>query len=493
MKNVSIIGSGFSGLSAACYLAKEGYKVSVYEKNDTIGGRARQFTEDGFTFDMGPSWYWMPEIFESFFNDFGKSTTDYYELVQLDPGYKVYFGQNDVVSVSASLEKTYKTFDALEKGSSVFLKKFLKKAGYNYHVAMNKVVDKPGKSPLELVMPETIGNLGQFAASLGSYVRKNIKDKRLAQILEFPVLFLGAKPEKTPLFYCFMNHADMVLGTWHPMGGFYKVIEGMEQLCNELGVKIHTNAKVSRIHIKNRKIQGVQVNGEMLHTDFVVSGADYHHTETLLDKQARNYSRRYWQKRTFAPSALIYFVGFNKKLENVNHHTLFFDADFGVHASNIYDTPAWPKQPLFYASFPSITDSSVAPNGKEAAVFLIPIAPGISENGDTSEKYFRQIISRMEETTSQELVSSIVYKKSYGPSDFTGDYNAYKGNAYGLANTLFQTGFLKPKMVNKKISNLLYTGQLTVPGPGVPPSIISGRIAAHEAMEIMKKSHETAI
>jgi len=486
MKKVQIIGSGFSALSAACYLAFKGSRVSVYEKNTTIGGRARQFRREGFTFDMGPTWYWMPGIFEKFFADFGKRSTDYYQLNRLDPGFSVYFGRNDSITIPAAIEKIYQTFESVEPGSSRFLKSFLDKAGFNYKVAMEKVIHKSGKSPMELIMPETISRIGQFTTSISKKIRGGIQDSRLVSILEFPVLFLGAKPSRTPLFYCFMNYAGMALGTWHPVGGFFKVVEAMSNLCNELGVEIHTNSPVEKILVEGNRATGIRVNGENIISDFVISGADYHHTELLLDRAYRNYNQKYWEKKTFAPSALLYFAGFNKKLKNVDHHTLFFDADFDTHAENIYDTPHWPEYPLFYASFPSVTDNTVAPEGKEAAIFLIPLAPGLKETEELKDNYFKQIIARMEKLTSQELTGSVLFRETFSPTDFVRDYGAFKGNAYGLANTLLQTAFLKPKMENKKVGNLLYTGQLTVPGPGVPPTIISGEIAATLADQKMK-------
>lgn len=492
MKRVSIIGGGLSGLSAACYLAKEGYEVTIYEKLPTVGGRARVFENGGFKFDIGPTFYWMPDIFERFFSDFNKRVSDYYQLVRLDPGYQIYFGENNSVSVPASLERIYDTFESIEPGSGKYLRKFLERAGFNYNVAINKVVEKPGKSPFELIMPETVSRVDQFVRDISSSVRANIKDERLRQILEFPVIFLGAKPSNTPLFYCFMNYADMVLGTWHVMGGMYRVVEAMRDLALELGAKIITNAHVERIVSKGDKITGIRYtntqNKEIKNceTDFIIATADYHFSETLLDQNKRNYSERYWQKRVFAPSALLFYVGFNTKLSNVSHHTLFFDADFKEHAETIYDKPRWPSKPLFYASFPSITDSEAAPEGKEAGIFLIPIAAGLKDNQALRETYFMQIMDRMEKVTGCEVSKYVKFKRSYSVKDFISDYHAYKGNAYGLSNILTQTAFLKPKMENRHLKNLLYAGQLTVPGPGVPPSIISGRVAARLAVKKLR-------
>jgi len=485
-KSIHIIGSGFSALAASCYLAKAGFDVTVFEKNSTVGGRARQLKKDGFTFDIGPTWYWMPDVFERFFNDFGKKPSDYYDLEKLDPAYSVYFKDGTDVEISADLDKIYDLFESEESGSSIHLRKFLKSAEFNYKTAIEDLVYKPGVSPLELVTPVTMRRVSQFFSTISNTVRKNIKSKKLIQILEFPVLFLGAKPNNTPAFYNFMNYADFGLGTWHPKGGMYKVIEAMVSLAKNLGVNFQTNANVEKIHINDQgSVESITVNAEEIQSDLLLSGADYHHTETLLNKQYRQYSEKYWEKKTFAPSSLLFYVGFDKKMKNVNHHTLFFDADFDAHAVEIYDKPDWPKDPLFYASFPSMTDENCAPDGNEAGIFLIPLAPGIEDTEALREKYFNIIIERFERLTNQRVKNNIIFKKSFCVNDFIEDYNSYKGNAYGMANTLMQTAFLRPKIKSKKVHNLYFTGQLTVPGPGVPPSLISGKIAS----ELILKTH----
>jgi phytoene desaturase len=478
MKNILIIGSGFSSLSASCYLAKKGYNVTLLEKNSSVGGRARVLQKDGFKFDIGPTWYWMPDVFEKFFNDFDKKPSDYYDLEKLAPAYQVYFNTLESIIISDRIEEIYAIFEKEEKGSSVYLKKFLDAAKFNYEIAVNNMVYKPGNSITELITKDTIVNVAQFFKSISKEVRGHIKSKKLIQILEFPVLFLGAKPSNTPSFYSFMNYADFGLGTWHPKGGMFEVVKGFVSLATSLGVTIKTDQNVEKIEVENGKAVGVISNGEFLKADIVISGADYHHSETLLDKKYRMYSEKYWENRTFAPSSLLFYVGLNKKLKNVSHHTLFFDSDFDAHAVEIYDTPSWPKEPLFYASFPSITDSSFAPEHQEAATFLIPIAPGIEDTPEIREHYFKLIMDRLERLTDQKVSDHIIFKESYCVNDFIEDYNSYKGNAYGLANTLTQTAFLRPKIKSKKVKNLFFTGQLTVPGPGVPPSIISGKIVA---------------
>ncbi|MGB1313124.1 MAG: phytoene desaturase family protein [Bizionia paragorgiae] len=485
-KNISIIGSGFAALSAACYLAKSGHQVNIFEKNKTIGGRSRQLKKEGFTFDIGPTWYWMPDVFERFFADFDTTPGAFYTLDKLNPAYSVYFGKDDFITIEDTLEKIYKAFETEEPGSSIKLQEFIANAQDNYNVAIKDLVYRPGVSPLELVTPVTIKKINQFFSTIKKDVRKEFKNNRLAMILEFPVLFLGAKPSNTPSFYSFMNYADFGIGTFHPKKGMYQVILALETLAKSLGVTIETEKAIEKIVINKGKAEAIIANGITYPSDIVLSGADYHHTETLLDEKHRQYSESYWESKTFAPSSLLFYVGFDKKIKNVNHHTLFFDVDFEVHAKDIYDEPKWPENPLFYASFPSITDESAAPSGKEAGIFLIPIAPGLEDNDHLRAAYFDKIITRFEKLTSQNIRESIIFKESFCVKDFISDYNSYKGNAYGMANTLLQTAFLRPNLKSKKISNLYFTGQLTVPGPGVPPALISGKLVA----DLINKHHK---
>ncbi|MEO2052793.1 phytoene desaturase family protein [Flagellimonas beolgyonensis] len=477
MDKVIVIGSGFSSLSASCYLAKAGFEVELFEKNSTVGGRARQMVKDGFTFDIGPSWYWMPDIFEKFFGDFGKTTGDYYHLDKLNPAYKIFF-EDDMITIGDCMDAICEEFERLEPGSSQHLRKFIGQAQENYDIAINKVVLRPGLSPFELVTKETVLRVDQFFKTISQEVRKKFKNPKLVSTLEFPVLFLGAKPNNTPSFYNFMNFADFGLGTWHPKGGMYEIIKAMKSLAEELGVTIHTNSPVSHILVSDGQTIGIRSQGKNHLADFVVSGADYHHSETLLDKKYRQYSEDYWEKRTYAPSSLLFYIGFDCKLNNIEHHNLFFDTDFEKHAQEIYDHPQWPTDPLFYANFPSVTDASMAPEGKETGFFLVPIAPGLEDTPELRDQYFDIVMDRFEKRTGQSVKEHILFKESFCVNDFIEAYNSYKGNAYGMANTLRQTAFLRPSLKSSKVKNLFFTGQLTVPGPGVPPSLISGKLVA---------------
>ena len=488
---IAVIGSGFAGISSAAYLAKQGYEVHVYEKNSEIGGRARQLiTDNGYVFDMGPSWYWMPEVFERFFNDFGYKAEDLYELQLLDPGFSVVFGANDLLNIPANFEELCQLFESIEKGSAENLQKFLTEAEYKYKIGMEKLVYKPGLSLFEFADKDVIAGLFklQVFTSFSSHVKKYFKDPRIIALMEFPVLFLGAMPEDTPALYSLMNYAGLKLGTWYPKGGFGKVIQAMIAVAKKQGVEFHTSEAVNSLEIQGKHIVKLTSEKGTKNYDGVIAAADYHHVEEkLLGYGYRNYSEQYWDNRVLAPSCLIFYLGVKTKVDRLNHHTLFFDEDLKQHSREIYKEAKWPSKPLFYVCCPSITDPTVAPNGHENLFILMPLAPNLKDPEAVREQYFALIMDRLEAYTGTPIRKNLDYEKSYCVSDFIADYNSYKGNAYGLANTLMQTANLKPSLRNKKIHNFFYAGQLTVPGPGVPPSIISGNLAAHQLIKYLNQ------
>lgn len=485
-RRVIIIGSGFAGLSAACFMRRAGWEVTVVEKHDSPGGRARQLVADGFRFDMGPSWYWMPDVFENFFEKFGKKVSDYYSLKRLDPSYRIYW-DDGYTDVPADYESFKNVFEEMEKGSAVKLEKFLEEACYKYETGINRLVYKPGLSVSEFFNWETISGVIRLDVftSIRRHISKYFKHPRVQQMMEFPVLFLGALPENTPALYSLMNYADIKGGTWYPGGGMFSVVRGMHLLSEELGVNFHFNEDALEIVTDRYGCRKLITDKQEYEADVIISGADYHFTESkLLQPKDRSYSEKYWDKKVMAPSCLMYYVGLNRKLKNVQHHSLFFDVPFGPHADKIYTNPGWPEKPLFYVSVNSVSDDTVTPPGCENLVFLIPVASGLTGDDETlRNKYFNQILKRFEQRTGQSVSDAVVFKRSYAVSDFASDYNSYKGNAYGLANTLSQTALFRPSCRSRKLKNLFYTGQLTVPGPGVPPSLISGEVVAGEVIK----------
>lgn len=488
--SVAIIGSGFAGLAAAAILADKGHKVTIYEKNEQPGGRARTWESDGFKFDMGPSWYWMPEVFENFYNLFGKSTSDLYDLKRLDPSYRIFWGQGDLTDIPADMNLLENLFEEIEPGSSQQLRAFLKQAEFKYDTGMGDYVFRPSNSIIEYMDLRLLKESFkiQMFTSISKHLKHYFRHPKLLKLLEFPVLFLGGTARNTPALYSMMNYADLVLGTWFPIGGMNEIVKGMLAIATEKGVDIKLNHEVTKIRVVGSLATGLETKNGFYEADLIISNADYEHTDQkLLEEKNKNYTSKYWNKRVLSPSSLLFYIGLNKKVNNILHHNLFFDEDLEKHAEEIYKNPQWPEKPLFYVSCTSKTDLSSAPEGGENLFFLMPLAPGLQDNEALREKYFNILLTRFENITGETIRDSIVVNRSYAINDFIKDYHSYKGNAYGLANTLLQTAFLKPKMRSKKIKNLLFTGQLTVPGPGVPPAIISGQVAAAEALKIINE------
>ncbi len=489
-QKIHIIGAGFSGLAAATLLAQKGYDVTILEKNKQAGGRAGIWEKDGFTFDMGPSWYWMPDVFENYFALFGKKVSDYYTLKRLDPAYRIYFAKDDLMDIPSEMKNLEALFETYEKGSGLALNKFMKQAAYKYKTAMSDYVFRPSYSITEFLdIKLLIQSLRiQMFSPMSKHVRKFFKNDRLIKLLEFPVLFLGATAKKIPAMYSLMNYADLALGTWYPLGGMNEIIKGMVKLAQENGVNILLDTEVQEIETNtHKKATQIITNQGSIVTDFIIASADYEHVDQkLTPKESRNYSTKYWESRTMSPSSLLFYIGLNYKVSNIQHHNLFFDEDLDKHAEEIYDEPKWPSKPLFYVCAPSLTDDSVAPQGKENLFFLIPLAPGLVDTEELREKYYQIIVHRFEKITGNKIHGNEIVKRSFAMKDFESTYHSFKGNAYGLANTLMQTAFFKPSMRSKNIKNMLFTGQLTVPGPGVPPSLISGQVVAKEAIKYLE-------
>ena len=488
-RDVLVLGAGFAGLATATYLAKAGHRVRVLERHDTLGGRARKFQAEGFTFDMGPSWYWMPDVFERYFEDFGADVNEEMNLVRLDPSYTVWFDDGPL-QIPAGLNALATVFESIETGAGKKLRDFMAEAEVKYNIGMSKFVTKPAHNALEFAEWQTVVDATRLSlfTSFSTFARKHFSHPKLLQIMEFPVLFLGAKPEDTPALYRLMNYADTCLGTWYPMGGMNEIVQAMVRVAERQGVEFQCNAEVTAILDEGSRASGVRLaDGTTMEAAAVVATGDYHHVEqTLLPAKWRRYDEAYWDKRTMSPSSLLYYVGLDTKVPEFQHHNLFFDTPFGPHATTIYDSLSWPVDPLFYVSAPSRTDLSVAPEGCENLFFLIPLAPGLEEQGNERDRYFEEIMTRLETHLGRDLRPHVVYSRSFAHREFEKEYSSYKGNAYGLANTLRQTAFWKPKM-RSKLPGLHFAGQLTTPGPGVPPSLISGEVASRETSKYLHR------
>jgi phytoene desaturase len=482
MKKIGIIGAGLSSLYAACFLAKKGHQVTVFEKNSMPGGRSQLFKDEGFTFDMGPSWYWMPDVVDKLFNDLGEKRSDYFSLNPLDPAYQVFWDDSTATAIPKDHDELVKLFDSFEDKGGDKLEKFLSDAKIKYDTAMGSFIEFPGIKITELMKFKIFKEAMKLDVlkSVEKDIANRFTSDKARNILNFPVLFLGERPGKIPSMYTLMNYADLELGTWYPEGGMNALAQALEEIAKKEGAKFHYKAIVEEILVEGDKASGLKVNGVNSDFDRIIAGADYNFVEQqLLPKKFRRYDANYWDKRKMAPSSLIFYIGLNEKISKLSHHNLFFDEELVEHGKEIYDDPKWPTRPLFYACVPTKTDRSVAPDGCENLMILMPIAPDLKDDKETRNHYYNLIISRLEKHCNESIADKVIYKNSFCINDFKSAYNSYKGNAYGLANTLRQTANLKPKM-KSKLKNVYFCGQLTVPGPGIPPALISGKISAKQ-------------
>lgn len=487
-KKIAVIGAGFGGLSAAAYLAKDGYDVTVYEKNSQPGGRAIIMKNKGYLFDMGPSWYMMPDVFDDFFADFGKKTSDYYKLKQLVPSYKVYTNNNSY-NINAQNIDNLESFNNIEQNSSVGVKSLLKVTKNEYYAVRKSLLDKNYNSVSDVLNKPTFKMLGKpdRFASYDYRVKKYVKNTDIQKILEFMTVFMGGSPKNIPAIYSLLSYVDLGMGIWYPMGGFGSVVKAFEQVGLSLGVKYKYSSPVQKIVVKNNIAQGVMVNNKLHNYDAVLSNADYHYTETrLLPISSQTYKEDYWSKKTLSPSGLMVYLGVNKKVPNLKHHTLFFDSDWDYHFNQVFKHKKWSDKPLFYVGCPSKTDASVAPKNKENIFILAPMANGIIPSKQQEQDLALNLISRIEQATKTSFQNNIEVKEIRSAKYFTETFNAYKGNAFGLAHTLKQSAFLRPKIQSKKLSNMYYVGQYTNPGTGVPMVVLSGKVAANTVKQGLK-------
>ncbi len=482
-KNVIIIGAGIGGLATAALLRKQGHTVTILEKNNELGGRARVWKEKHFTFDMGPSWYLMPDVFEKFFSLFNKQPSDYFKLIHLDPHYRIFYSKNTFIDISSNLQKNLALFEKLEPGAKDNILRYLTIAATNYTTAIDHVLYKNFTSVFSFFTKEIMkaGSTFPLFHNLDSFTNKFTQNKQIKQILEYSIVFLGGSPNNTPALYSIMSHIDFNMGVFYPNGGMGEIVNALVSLCRDLGVTIHTNSEVIRLNISNGTIDSVKTNKDLLSCDAVISNADYPFTETtLIDKKWQSYPKSYWKKKTIAPSAFLLYLGIKGRVKNLSHHNLFFANNWEEHFNELFTNPTWPKKPSYYVCCPSKTDPTVAPKNHENLFLLVPVSPYLNDTESIREQYAKKILSHLELLIDEDITNRIVVKRIYSQRDFIGDYNAYQGTALGLSHTLFQTSFLRPSIKSKKVKNLLYVGQYTQPGIGVPMCLISAQLVRDE-------------
>ncbi|MEI6316462.1 MAG: phytoene desaturase family protein [bacterium] len=482
-KSVIIIGAGLGGLASACMLAKKGYDVTILEKNDTVGGRARVFEKNGFVFDMGPSWYMMPEVFEHFFDLMGEKISDYFTLQKLSPSYRVFLkSDKSHYDFFGNIDQNRNTFEKIEPGSGTVLVKFLAKLKLQYDIAYNEFIFKNYNSIFDF-LTWSVAKVGWKLPLLKNQrqiIESRFKSEILQKVLQYQMVLLGTAPGDCPGIYSMMNYVDFELGVWYPDGGMWKLPDAMEKIALKNGVKILKNSPVEQINIENNIATGVTLKDQTtLHADIVISNADIGYTDRhLLKPPHQQHSEKYWESRMLAPSAFILYLGINGKIPTLEHHNLVFSKDWNKGFDQIFRKPQWPEDPSFYISVPSKTDASVAPANCENLFVLVPIAPGLAYDDAFEKEYAEKILTEIETYTGvTDVRSRILFQKTYSIKNFISDYNAQKGTALGLAHTLGQTALFRPNNIHKKINNLFFVGASTNPGIGMPMCIISAELA----------------
>ncbi|MGM0591757.1 MAG: phytoene desaturase family protein [Halobacteriota archaeon] len=480
-QSVVVVGSGFGGLSTACYLADAGAEVTVVEKNEQVGGRASRLERDGFTFDMGPSWYLMPDVFEDFFADFGRSPDEYYVLERLDPHYRIFFKDGDRVDLVPDLETNKETFEAYEPGAADALDRYLRQAERNYEIGMEHFVHTDRPRLRDYVDLDVLRNAWglSLVGSMQGHVEKYFEHPKLQQIMQYTLVFLGGAPTNTPALYNLMSHVDFNLGVYYPDGGIGAVVDGVADLATELGVDFHVDRPVTEIRGRRGGFVVRTEGGEEFFSDLVVSDADYAHTEQdLLPPEKRQYDADYWESRTYAPSAFLLYLGVEGDVDPLAHHSLVLPTDWDDHFEHIFEDPEWPDDPAYYLCVPSKTDDSVAPAGHSSLFALVPIAAGLDDDPEQRQRYRNLVLDDIAANTGVDLRDRIVVEEQFSVSDFVERYNATRGTALGLAHTLRQTALLRPPHASEAVDGLYFTGAYTTPGIGVPMCLISGRLTA---------------
>jgi phytoene desaturase len=478
--DVVVVGGGFGGLSTACYLAGAGADVTLVEKNEGLGGRASVLERDGFRFDMGPSWYLMPDVFEDFFDNFDRSVTDYYSLTRLDPHYRIFFKDGDRVDLRADFETNVETFESYEPGAGEALREYLRKSTENYRIGMEHFVYEDRASLSDYADLDVAKNARglSLVGSMQDHVEGYFDHPKLQQIVQYSLVFLGGSPHNTPALYNLMSHVDFELGVYYPDGGLAAVVDGVADLGRELGVTFRTGEPVESIRGRKGGFRVRTSEGDLF-PDLVVSNADYAHTEQdLLAPEKRQYDADYWESRTYAPSAFLLYLGVEGDVEGLKHHTLVLPTDWDDHFAAIFDDPAWPDDPAYYLCVPSETDPSVAPEGHSNLFALVPVAPGLEDGPEVRERYRDLVLDDVAANTGVDLRDRIVVEESFCVSDFADRYNATEGTALGLAHTLRQTALFRPPHASAAVDGLYFTGSFTTPGIGVPMCLISGQLTA---------------
>lgn len=477
-KRIVIIGSGVGGMAAAALLAKDGYRVTVLEKNEQVGGRAGLLQKDGFSFDMGPSWYLMPDVYERFFNAMDTTTADYLKLIRLQPHYRIFHADGTYSEITGDPERDKALFERIEPGSAAAFDRYLAEAKVKYNVSVNAILYRNFVKPWDFLAKDIRdkGRQLQVFESMERYVQRYFKTEKMQQIVLYTLVFLGGIPRNTPALYSLMAHVDFNLGVWYPEGGMTMIPRALQQIGEKYGVEYRCNEPVSHIELKDGHATTVHTQSGSYPADIVVSNADYAHTETLIQPASRQFSERYWKNRTLAPSAFILYLGVRGKIPEFVHHNIVFGPDWTKHFRDIADRPGWPETPSLYICNPNKSDSTVAPTGHENLFLLVPVASGLTETGASRREYGDFVLEYVEKTAGVLFRDRIMVREDFSVPDFANRYNSLRGTALGLAHTLRQSSLFRPPNRSRKVDNLYFVGANTNPGIGVPMCLISAHL-----------------
>jgi len=483
--SVVVVGSGFGGLSTACYLADAGLDVTVLEKNESLGGRASVLEADGFRFDMGPSWYLMPDVFERFFGHFDREPSDFYDLEPLDPHYRIFFKDGDTADVTSDRGEMYDLFESYEEGAGDALDEYLETSEEHYGVAMEKFIYEDRPRIRDWIDPDVMraAPIGlQLLGTMDDYVADYFDTPKLRQIMQYTLVFLGGAPSNTPAIYNMMSHVDFNMGVYYPENGLRSVVDACVELGSELGVDYVTDAEVTEI-INRREGFAVESEAGTFHAEFVVSNADYAHTEReLLPEHERQYDDGYWDSHLLAVGVSPVSRRRGRRRPARTPHARLSDRLGPALRADL-------RRPGLARGSGLLPVCALGDRRqRRSRGTLQPVCPRPHRARTRRHRRGSDVVPRSRARRHRrehgvELRDRIVFEEQFSVSEFADRYNSAQGTALGLAHTLRQTALFRPPHRSEACPGLYYTGSYTTPGIGVPMCLISGEHTANTLID----------
>jgi phytoene desaturase len=481
MTKVLIIGGGIGGLALAIRLQRDGYRVTIVEQDERVGGRTNVIRDRGFTFDTGPTLLLMADVLRELFASAGRDLDDYVELVRLEPNYRVHFADGSHLDLTANLAAQIEELARFTDRPAERLLGYLGDAAYKYRIARERFVERNFFSLGEFA---TLPNLVEVlkTGSLGSlydHVGRFFDDERLKLAFTFQTMYLGISPHDAPAIYALLPYTELAEGIWYARGGMYRIVEAMERLARELGVKIATGCKIRAIRVEDGLAVGAEtVEGIPLQADIVVSNVDLPTTyRDLLPAPARgSFSERKLERFRYTSSAYLLYLGLDRAYDHLLHHNVILSGDARRNFDDIFKRGVVPADPSFYLHAPARTDPTVAPAGGEALYVLVPV-PGDGPDWRVEAPRLRdQILARLEAFGMPDLRSRIVVQHEMTPLDLASRFGLARGAAFGLGHDFWQVGWFRPDNKAERLENLYFVGASTRPGTGIPMVMLSARL-----------------